>query len=542
MESLAVTLVSCAGVVLLLQCNYATAPVAAAFGVAFYVVGTLVLKIGWALIYPFYFSKLRNVPGPKDNQFLVGQGIRLLKAAGPNDLYLEWMRKWPDAPFIRHLSWGNSEVLLVNNLEAAREVLQVYAYSFVKPNFAKKLVGEMMGTGLLFGVGEQHRRLRRITAGPLSKPNVRKMLPIFQDVAKEMSGMLDKAIEGEEKGVVEVESLFNRNAFKVISTALLNRDITNFRSKSSPLTFEQSYKGLLDPPLLGKLIMFINPFIPLRWLPIEANRAFLRANASMRGMLAELVHERAEQVRLQQSEKKEKEKDDQGDEKPEKKDFLTNMIEANLSESKGVSDQILVDTVIQCVSAGHETTAGTLTWIAYALTKYPEIQSRLRQEIVSAQQQQPELNAAAIDSIPYLNNVVSETLRLYPPALSAPWEAGEDLVIAGVAIPKGTTVTTITSMIHHNPLVWGADVEDFNPDRWDEATGAVANPFAIEAFINGPRTCPGRALALLEIKTIVVELLSHFSLEATNDAELEFVHPSLTLKPKGGLKIRMQRL
>lgn len=91
--------------------------------------------------------------------------------------------------------------------------------------------------------------------------------------------------------------------------------------------------------------MFINPFIPLRWLPIEANRAFLRANTSMRGMLAELVHERVEHVRrLQQSEEKEKEKDARGDEKPGK-DFLTNMIEANLSESKGVSEQILVDTV-----------------------------------------------------------------------------------------------------------------------------------------------------------------------------------------------------
>lgn len=75
------------------------------------------------------------------------------------------MRKWPDAPFIRHLSWGNSEVLLVNNLEAAREVLQVYAYSFVKPSFHVKLLGEIVGTGLLFGVGEQHRQLRRITAG-----------------------------------------------------------------------------------------------------------------------------------------------------------------------------------------------------------------------------------------------------------------------------------------------------------------------------------------------------------------------------------------
>lgn len=97
-------------------------------------------------------------------------------------------------------------------------------------------------------------------------------------------------------------------------------------------------------------------------------------------------------------------------------------------------------------------------------------------------------------------------------------------------------------MIHYNPSIWGADANVFNPDRWDAATGAATNPFALEAFINGPRTCPGRPLALLEIKTIIVELISNFSLEAVSDADVEYVNPSLTLKPKGGLKVRMQRL
>lgn len=176
------------------------------------------------------------------------------------------------------------------------------------------------------------------------------------------------------------------------------------------------------------------------------------------------------------------------------------------------------------------------------LTKYPEIQKRLRQEIASAQQKQPELSAATIDSLPYLKNVISETLRVYPPAHTAPWEAGEDLVVAGVAIPKGTTVTTIPAMFHYNPSIWGADVNVFNPDRWDAVTGAVANPFSIEAFINGPRICPGKALSLLETKAIIVEMLSNFSLEAVDSAEVEYLHPTLTLKPKGGLNVRVQRL
>ncbi|KAL6815574.1 cytochrome P450 [Trichoderma sp. SZMC 28013] len=530
MESLSVALVSLASVVLVLRQTDATVPLAASLGLLVYLVGTVVCKVGKALIYPFYISRLRHLPGPKDNQFLVGQGIRLLKAAGPNDLYLEWVRKWPDAPFIRHLSFGNSEVLLVNSLEAAREVLQTHAYAFVKPSFFVKLVGEIVGIGLLFSVGDQHRQLRRITAGPLSKPSVRKMLPIFKDKARELSVEFDTAIGEDKQGVVEVEALFNRTAFKVISTALLSRDISEFRSSSSPLSFEECYRAVLVPPLLGKLITFLNPFIPLRWLPIEANRAFIRANNALRAMLTELVQERVQQVQQDK-------KSGQSDAKADTKDFLTKLIEANLAEKNGVSDQMLVDLIIQGVSAGHETTAGALTWTVYALIKYPDMQKRLREEILSAQQKQPDLDAATIDGLPYLNNIISESLRVYSPSLMAPWEAGEDVVIAGVPIPKGTTVTTIPAMVHLNPAIWGADVDVFNPDRWDSTTGAAANPFASESFINGPRTCPGRALALLEIKTVLVEMMSNFSLEAV-DVDVQFEHPTLTLKPKGGLHVR----
>lgn len=177
----------------------------------------------------------------------------------------------------------------------------------------------------------------------------------------------------------------------------------------------------------------------------------------------------------------------------------------------------------------------------YSLIKYPDMQKRLREEILSAQQKQPDLDAATIDGLPYLNNIISESLRVYSPTLMAPWEAGEDVVIAGVLIPKGTTVTTIPAMVHLNPAIWGADVDVFNPDRWDSTTGAAANPFASESFINGPRTCPGRALALLEIKTVLVEMMSNFSLEAV-DVDVGFEHPTLTLKPKGGLHVRVQRL
>jgi hypothetical protein len=77
------------------------------------------------------------------------------------------MRQWPEAPFIRYVGFFGSEVLLVNSVAAHRGVLQTKAYSFVKPAFFEKLVGEIIGKGLLFSVGAEHKRQRRLLAGRL---------------------------------------------------------------------------------------------------------------------------------------------------------------------------------------------------------------------------------------------------------------------------------------------------------------------------------------------------------------------------------------
>ena len=128
-----------------------------------------------------------------------------MTSSGPLDLYLEWMRKWPDAPFIRHLSFGNSDVLLVNSVDAHKQVLQTKCYSFVKPAFFRKLLGEIVGKGLLLCEGDEHKRMRRQLAGPFSIPNIRKLLPVFQEKAKDVSKYLSHAIPSDTQGVVNSE-------------------------------------------------------------------------------------------------------------------------------------------------------------------------------------------------------------------------------------------------------------------------------------------------------------------------------------------------
>ncbi|KAF4337126.1 aat family amino acid transporter [Fusarium beomiforme] len=477
------------------------------------------------------FSGLRHLPGPKGHQFLVGHALRILRGSGPNELYLQWMRKWPNAPFIRCLSWLNSEVLLVNNIEACREVLQTHAYLFAKPAFFHTLVGEFLGVGLLFSVGDQHKRLRRIIAGPLSRPSIRKLFPTFLQYSQKLNNDVDAAIRQSKDGILELEDLLTRVTLDIIGVSLLGKELRDFRSKSSPLSFEQCYNAILAQPLAGQIISFINPFIPLRWLPVSANLNFLKAKSALKSMMTELI----EQKTLEVAEAK-----DHGTDSRLSDDLLTRMIEASSVENQKLSKEELMDITMQVIAAGHETTASALLWTAYALSKDMKAQDRLRMEILSLSPD--EISAKSIDELNYLDNVIREALRVYSPTLIIPWEAQEDIAIAGVRIPKGTTVQLVPAMTQLNPEIWGPDVEVFNPDRWDNLTGDALSPYAMETFSNGPRMCPGKALALLNMKVLLVGLIREFRIEIVGSEEVEFRNPSLTLKSKSPLRFKVERV
>ncbi|KAI8711432.1 hypothetical protein NCS52_01406600 [Fusarium sp. LHS14.1] len=492
-------------------------------------VGGILQKIIKAAIRP-RFSRLRHLPGPQNNQFLVGQALRLLRTTGPNDLFLQWMRRWPEAPSIRCLSWLNSEMLLVNNLEACREVLQTNAYSFVKPAFFHTLVGEFLGVGLLFSVGDEHKRLRRIVAGPLSRPSVRRLMPVFVNESKALNRKIADAIKEHDQGGMEIETFFTKASLNIIGVSLLGKELHSFRSPSSPLTFEQCYSNILTQPIAGQLISFINPFIPLRWLPVKANLDFVRAKAALKTMMTELIEQRTDEVLAARSGQSDIVLSD---------DLLTRMIEASFGEDKRLSKQELIDITMQVIAAGHETTASALTWITYALATHKDVQNSLREELSGIEVTSSA--AKAIDDLLCLNNVIREALRVYSPTLMAPWEAGENMVIAGVEIPKGTMIQTVPAMVQLNPSIWGDDAEAFVPARWDTLTGDASSPFSIEVFLNGPRMCPGKALALLEIKVLLTAMIKEFQLEMV-DTEIEVRNPSLTLKPKDGLHVRVRRV
>jgi cytochrome P450 len=123
-----------------------------------------------------------------------------------------------------------------------------------------------------------------------------------------------------------------------------------------------------------------------------------------------------------------------------------------------------------------------------------------------------------------------------------PRETIEEVEVSGVVLPKGTVVQLCPAVINLSPSVWGPDAEAFNPDRWDNLKGEAAGAYAFQTFHNGPRVCIGKQLSMVEMKVILVELVSRFRVEATAGVAgrtVEFASPSFTLRPKEKLRVRL---
>jgi hypothetical protein len=168
----------------------------------------------------------------KDHHFLLGQAVNQFKANSPNEPYVSWVKKWPRADFIRYMTFGNSEALLVTSLAAHKEILQTKCYSFIKPPFLKRLIVDIVGLGLMFAEGEDHKNQRKafrgmstifgertddhyviwlcepskevadVSVGILSLSNLKSFVPLFLSKAEELSDLFDRAI-AKEGGIVE---------------------------------------------------------------------------------------------------------------------------------------------------------------------------------------------------------------------------------------------------------------------------------------------------------------------------------------------------
>ncbi|KAL2283227.1 hypothetical protein FJTKL_10108 [Diaporthe vaccinii] len=472
-------------------------------------------------LYHKYFSPLRHLPGPKDSHWFLGQALNQVNADTPMSFPVKLSRQHPEAPLIRYLSLANTEIILVNNLEAHRQVLQTHNDLFERPSAIRRMMKRFSGDGLTSFESDEYRAHRKVLSGCFTPDCIRKLEPVFKEKVAQLSLLFGRAIEasGGATAVIDCTDTFGRHTLDVMGRTLLGMDLSyleqaefdrdgNLVKGKRQYGFLDAYNAVSGPDKIGKVFTFLDGFFPIRWIPCNnTNFKFLRATKWMDTTIEQLVTNRRKE--LEASMGKAKHNDTS-------RDILSLLLEESMPGgcAEGIEDKNIVGHLLILLAGGHETSAHMLAWSSHVLATRPEIQNRLSEDIL---------------------------------AVWTPRQAYHDVHITGTYIPKGTIFEIVPAVTHMNPLIWGEDAAEFEPSRWDTIGGADdprSSPFAFEAFSNGPKTCIGKKLGLYEIKIALFEMVRSYRSLSVDEEEFgpfTVETPGIVLRPKG-MKVRAEKI
>ncbi len=301
------------------------------------------------------------------------------------------------------------------------------------------------------------------------------------------------------------------------------------------LTLEIVAKTLFDADVAGEarevgeaLEVFMEQFVSLRSLsrrlipesvPTPWNLRYRKAIERLDGIVHGIIRRRRASGR------------DAGD-------LLSMLLNAQDEDGSRMTDQQLRDEAVTLFLAGHETTALALSWAWVLLSGHPEVEAKLVAELKEALNgRSPEVTD--LPRLRFTEQVVMETMRLYPPAWGIGRKALRDFEAGRYRVPAGTQIAMSQWVMHRDPRFYD-DPERFNPGRWTEDFQKRLPNFAYFPFGGGPRVCIGASFAKMEAVLLLATIAQRFRLTLVPGHPVT-PFPAITLRPKDGIKVTLTR-
>jgi cytochrome P450 len=431
-------------------------------------------------------------PGPKGLPLLGS-----LPAFGRDVLgfFTQCARQYGDITAFRLAAWP---ALLLTHPDLVEDVLVKNHQNFIKHRFFWRHVQAIFGQGLLTSEGEFWHRQRRLAAPAFAASRVSRY---GETMVQSTTRMLRHWQSGQVLDVHrEAMALTLQIAAKTLFDAETDQDVAEIGQA-------------LDEVMDEIAVRLRRPFWIPDVLPLPGNIRYRRGVQRMDQLVARIIAERRHTP------------EDRGD-------LLSLLMLARDEAGQPMSERQIRDEVITMLLAGHETTALTLSWTWYLLGLHPAVDAQLAEEVHAAVGDRP----PTVEDLPRLRftgQVLSEAMRLYPPAYAIGREARADCEIGGYAVPAGTIIFVSPWVMHRDPR-WFTDPQAFRPERWAGNLARELPRFAYMPFGGGPRICIGNRFALMEATLILATVAQRFRLEWQVDRPVQPI-PSITLRPKGGV-------
>ncbi|RIB11299.1 cytochrome P450 [Gigaspora rosea] len=453
--------------------------------VVFAFVGYVLYK---CYIYPLYLSPLRKIPGPPvNNNFILGHFATFLNQGDVHD-YLT--KKY--GRIARYHGLFNKPHISISDPKLVQQVLVNHSYDYPKFFVNRIVVKKLFAGGILIAEGDSHKRQRKMMNPSFAFANVKEMVPTFVQAGHKLKDIWIKQIGNKKEERITITAIIQKITLDVIGLVGFNYE---FNSITSDTELAKAYRTLFGRNVSPLFVAFSNLLPFFMKLPITYNNQLYDSIKIINNISEKLIAE-------------------QKNAPVRGKDLLSLLVKEN--ESLPVYEQLtheeLVGQIMVLLAAGHETTSTTLSWALYFLAKYPDIQDRLRKEVLDVFTDRNHLPTIdEIDKLKYLECIFKETLRIIPTVPELRRYNLKDEIMNGYVIPKDTLLTISIYAIHHDPSIWGDDAENFNPSRWldPEIKSKISNTHFLP-FGAGPKSCLGLKIAHLELKSILSVIIRNF--------------------------------
>ena len=412
----------------------------------------------------------------------------------------EVAREYGDAASFR---LGGERYLLLNHPDLIRDVLVTHQRLFAKGR-ALEQARRLLGNGLLTSEGETHLRQRRLAQPAFHRDRV---AGYGETMVRCAARARDRWRDGQ---TLDMHAEMMRVTLAIVGKTLFDADVEGDAEE-------------IGHALEDTLAAFSLSMLPFgEWLervPLPATRRLMRARATLDRTIYRLIAERRASG------------EDRGD-------LLSMLMQATDTDGDGtgMSDEQLRDEALTLFLAGHETTANALSWTWYLLSQHPDVAARLHEE-VDALGHEPAF--ADLPTLSFARRIVSESIRLYPPAYAIGRRALEPYSFAGFTVPARTIVLVSTYLQHRDPR-WWAEPDRFDPDRWTPEATAARPKFSYFPFGAGTRVCIGEQFAWSEAVLVLATLAQRWKPEMVPGHPV-VLQPRITLRPKHGLRMTLRR-
>jgi cytochrome P450 len=394
---------------------------------------------------------------------------------------------------------GPRRILLVSDPRLIEEVLVSKSGQFIKHAFLR--FGTLiLGQGLLTSEGDLWRRQRRLIQPAFQRDRVAAAGSAISECAERL---LDSWQPGQTRDIMaDMAALTLRIASRTLFGAEADGDAGTVSSALRALqaSFISRLHGLVPVP---------------KWIPIPRHVRMWRAVRQLDEIVYGMIRQRRQQPG------------------PRRDDLLSRLLEArDAQDGRGMSYQQLRDEVMTLFLAGHETTALGLSWAWYLLARHPQAERRLAAEVDQALGGRP----PAVRDVPrlrYTTHVITEALRLYPPAYAIGREPLRDCVLGGYSVRRGTTLVLSPWVVQRDPRHF-EDPEAFCPERWEGDLARKVPHFAYFPFGGGPRRCVGEAFAMQEMVMVLAAIARRYRFTLAPGPEI-VPRPLFTLRPDPGV-------